>query len=147
MLVNPAAEARPDSKPDFRFVCKLGRDRAIIATENGIARYRYISHGKVALDIQENKSRANVFYRYESVGLSGASQQLRFVRGRFSYGIASLFIAKGQADWAALFVLRNNKLIRWQKCEGIDWFDEDHRLDRLPKDPLGSLAASNTEPH
>lgn len=146
-LVYPAAQARPDGKLDFRFVCKLGRDRAIVSTENGLARYRYISQGQVKLDIREDKSKRNAFYRYDLVGLSGSSQQVRFVRGRHSYGISSLFIAQGRADWAALFVAHDNKLLRWEKCEGTDSFNEDHQLDRLQKDPLGNFALSVAEPY
>ena len=146
LAAQPAAQARPDGNLKFRFVCKLGPDSAVISTENGRAVYRYLSRGKVSLEILQDVKARNAFYRYDLVGGSGSSQQIRFVKGRYSYGIASLVIARpGGADWAALFVVQDGKLLRWNKCTGNDWFNEDHQLARLPKDPMDNLAVSNNE--
>lgn len=133
---NPLA-ARTNGNPDFRLTCGVGSKLVEIATEDGRLVYRFGKPNQIELQIRENRDLPNVFYRYDLLGAKGSGQRLRFTNGRYSYGIASWFIAgAGGDEGVAFFILKGEELIMWRKCQGDDWFTEDNQLSRLPHDPF-----------
>jgi hypothetical protein len=134
-IVAVPVSSRPNGNPKFRFDCRLGSERALFRSDSGVLTYRFETKRRTKLQIRQNVRVPNVFYRYDSLGPSGGGQQLRFVGGRYSYGIASWFFAGPRGgEGVGFFVMRGDKVIRWQRCRGNDWFSEDNRLDRLPHD-------------
>ena len=134
------SSGRPNGNPTFNFVCALGKKQAAIATENGFLVYRFGTPRNTELVIHQSRTQPNVFYRYDSLGPSGGGQQLRFVSGDYSYGIASWFFAGPRGgEGVGFFVTHGNTLLRWKRCGESAWLTEDHRLDRLPSDTLDTV--------
>lgn len=140
MIGQAPAEAKPDGNPNFRFECGFGAKRVSVTTEAGRLVYRFGTAAKVERTIVEDPARANILYRYTLYPIA-ASQQLRFRNGAFSYVVYNHFRAAGlsgeaPADISGLLVLKDDRIIARRKCRSGGFFDEDHRLDRLPVDPL-----------
>lgn len=146
LLVQQPNSGRIDGNPDFQFVCKLGGKEASITTEDGVLVYRFGRSGRPELTIRQKSSPQNVRYRMDYWPHAN-SQQLRFEHGRYSYGFSSWFVAgRDGEDGVGLFVMRNGKIIRWQRCRGGDWFSEDNQFGLLPVDPLENVSANHNRP-
>lgn len=135
--------SRPPGQPNFKFTCRIGPKSARVTTERGKLIYRFGTSEKTELIIRQNNARSNVFARRDLAGGGGEWQQIRFVKGSFSYVIGSLFIAGTQpVDEAKLFILSGKRMVRIYSCRGLDSFEDYDQLDALPRDAT-SLADVN----
>lgn len=146
LLIQQHGPSRIDDKSNFQFVCKVGRKQASIATEHGALVFSLGRPGKPELIIRQEPSRSNVLYRIDWWPHAN-SQQLRFVNGRYSYGVSSWYVAGCEGeDGVRLFIMRDGKIISWRKCGGGGWFSEDNQFGRLPQDPLENVSATFDRP-
>jgi len=146
MVVQERGPGRIDGNPNFHFVCSVGTKQASITTEGGRLVYRYGRPRQPELTIRQSSSAPNVFYRIDWWP-SANSQQLRFVNGRYSYGVSSWFVAgRGAEEGVGLFVMRDGKVVSWRRCRGDDWFSEDNQLGRLPQDRMENVSATLDRP-
>lgn len=133
-LIGGPAWCHPVGQPDFSFECKLGAKSVRITSEGDELVYSYGSRQNSELIIRGSAQRNNLFARHDMARRADA-QQLRFVKGDYSYLLSSLFVAgAGGDDWVKFYVLRGGKVLRAQVCRGAPSFKDFDQLDRLPRD-------------
>jgi hypothetical protein len=131
--------AQANAVRTFHFNCNLGPKMVQITTEGASLVYHYGPRGKPELTIREEPATPNVFYRHEALGSGGEGQQLRFVKGQYSYVLSSQFIAIGISDEVKFFVLRDDKVLFSRNCRSAPSFEDYDQFDHLPRDTLELL--------
>jgi len=146
MLAQEPSSSRMNENTDFHFVCKVGGKQASITREAGLLTYRFGTPRRPQLTIRQSLSRPNVFYRNDSWPHSW-SDQLRFTRGLYSYGMTNWVVAGSDGDEGiGLFVMREGKVVSWRPCGGRDWFDGSNHFENLPEDPLENVWVAQDRP-